>query len=549
MTISSPTLSKTKTLLAARMANHLFRQQSAQPVMSEITWDNKEALLPDNLLDKSSASILNGFNIKSRTTAQLKGIKEYIDLYEALDNEMFDEDDIDTLVASSLSMLGTTSYQEKGPLDFEAISYGQFIEGLTQLTTSGIAEITDIVSALHCEILLRPIGRFDKARMPQWQASIIGRAYGLVRSLIMTVGSNITYGVQTYNTKLDSYNRIFSASNKLSYRLKLLLNGLNGILGDHLVNQGNVLAIKMALYNQKGELQNSGLSGRVVVLVHGLSMSHLGWHAGAEDGLGTQILMRQPESTVLYLDYNTGQRISKNGHAFTELLDELVKKNPDITQIDIVGHSMGGLVSRSAFHYGLEEGHQWVDLAVNFVTIGSPHHGALLERMSKYILDLLGELPFAGSLAKIGDVRSAGIIDLRHGSVHDDDWKSLGKRDLLPEEFLHPTVLPKHVSMFAVAGTLVGEHYDSTASDAVGDGLVSIESALGEKVDDDDVRKVLPIPPGHKATFYGVGHLNLLYNERVHKQIIDWLADNGNGSYSLESAIHSFEDHLGIDCY
>src|SRR5699024_6177771 len=149
-------------------------------------------------------------------------------------------------------------------------------------------------------------------------------------------------------------------------------------------------------------------------------------------------------------------------------IKQLVEENPDITQIDLVGYSMGGLVARSALFYAEQEGLDWIDRAGNLVTIGTPHQGALLERTGHYLLDIIGKVPFAASLSKMGNIRSAGIIDLRHGSIRDEDWKYLKQRDVLPEEFRHPTKLPRHVRTYFIAGSIAEGIYDSKATNLVG---------------------------------------------------------------------------------
>ena len=68
-------------------------------------------------------------------------------------------------------------------------------------------------------------------------------------------------------------------------------------------------------------------------------------------GIGERLLAQRDHNTMLYLNYNTGRRISANGRSFSNLLEDLVQRNPRITSIDILGHSMGGLVSRSALFY------------------------------------------------------------------------------------------------------------------------------------------------------------------------------------------------------
>nr|WP_265090278.1 GPI inositol-deacylase [Psychrobacter cibarius] len=89
-------------------------------------------------------------------------------------------------------------------------------------------------------------------------------------------------------------------------------------------------------------------------------MSHLSWQVSGEGNLGEALVNHLPKATVLYLNYNTGRRISSNGRSFAKVLQDLVENNPDVTQIDLIGHSMGGLLSRSALFYGKEQGFSWV---------------------------------------------------------------------------------------------------------------------------------------------------------------------------------------------
>lgn len=434
----------------------------------------------------------------------------------------------------------------------EPISLVDFFEGLAQLATMGVVEVTDIVEAIHREIILRPLGRFNDASLTKWQRGITARIYGTVRNITSLVGNNLASGLWLYNNVRNQKN-----ARPLPKKLKQLHNVLNGVMGDHLVTHYNPLAIPMvlydrslynsSLYNRQGHLQYNKVSGRIIILCHGLCMSHLSWHPAESDSLGERIIRSQPESTILYLNYNTGRRISSNGRNFSKVLQALVDNNPDITQIDLIGHSMGGLVARSALFYGKQQGFNWVQRVGNLITLGSPHHGASLERIGYYVQDRIAKLPFAGSLAKLGDLRSVGIIDLRYGSIRDADWKSLEGRSVLPPEFHHPARLPLHVNTYLIAATLAEAHYDSKATSLLGDGLVTIESALGEHTGE----HALSVPEGHKAIFYGVSHYNLLYNESVHKQIVARLLCNGrsgsgHGDYELSPRIHSYPDDLDV---
>jgi triacylglycerol esterase/lipase EstA (alpha/beta hydrolase family) len=71
--------------------------------------------------------------------------------------------------------------------------------------------------------------------------------------------------------------------------------------------------------------------------------------------------------------------ISANGRAFATLLEALVAAWPaPIEELAIVAHSMGGLVSRSACHFGEAAAHAWRRKLRKLVCLGSPHHGAPL---------------------------------------------------------------------------------------------------------------------------------------------------------------------------
>lgn len=449
------------------------------------------------------------------------------DLYEQIDQlEAIDMDELVKLLADDGDETTATS-----------VSLPDFFEGLAQLATVGVVEVTDIVEAIHREVILRPLGRFNKNHLSNWPRGITGRIYGTIRRIMLMVGNNLAAVLRTY--------KHFSTQKSvqpLPDSLKKLVNVLNGVMGDHLVNDRNPLAIPMRLYTKDGSPPKTILSGRVAILCHGLCMSHLSWQAQEDSNLGEAIQLSQPDTTILYLDYNTGRRISRSGRKFSQLLQVLVDDNPNISQIDLVGHSMGGLVSRSALFYGEQDHLDWVKRVGNLITLGSPHHGAVLERIGNHVQEIIAKLPFASSLAKLGDMRSAGIIDLRHGSIRDADWKALEGRSVLPQDFRHPTGLPSGIKTYFAASTLVETHYDSKMTDLLGDGLVSVASALGE----DDMEHALFVPDGRKAVFYGVSHMSLIHSKRVQEQVVAWLLDNGQRDYTGEDRIYSYPRSLEI---
>jgi len=104
-----------------------------------------------------------------------------------------------------------------------------------------------------------------------------------------------------------------------------------------------------------------------------------------------------------------------------------------IERLAIVGHSMGGLVARSACHYATQAGHTLPGRLDDLVLLGTPHIGAPPERAGAWVDFLMEISPYSAPLARLGKVRSALIKDLRHGYVRDEDWQphsSANARDL-----------------------------------------------------------------------------------------------------------------------
>ncbi len=123
-------------------------------------------------------------------------------------------------------------------------------------------------------------------------------------------------------------------------------------------------------------------------------MNHLYWSTARYGGIGEKLLTQRAQNTMLYLNYNTGRRISANGRSFANSLQDLLNRNPRISSIDLIGHSMGGLVSRSALFYGKQICNSWIHVVENMVCIGSPHHGAALERFGFPFAGQIGTFPF-----------------------------------------------------------------------------------------------------------------------------------------------------------
>jgi pimeloyl-ACP methyl ester carboxylesterase len=301
---------------------------------------------------------------------------------------------------------------------------------------------------------------------------------------------------------------------------------LNGVWGDHLAASRNPLAIEMAFRHDGVPFlpESSAIRAaiktpcsKVLVLVHGLCMSDLDWQQNGHD-YGAE-LARDLGYTPVYLHYNTGLRISTNGKRFAELLERLVRAWPEpLEELTVLGHSMGGLVARSAAFYAERDNHSWRRQLRRLVFVGTPHHGSRLERAGHWADQFLNVTPYSAPFRRLGASRSAGIMDLRHGSVVDEDWQGHDRLGHL-RDIRHPVPLPAGVECFALAATLGTS--DGDAKDRLlGDGLVPVNSALGIHR---DLNRHLAIPPSHQWVGCAMSHRDLLRRPEVYGKLQEWL--------------------------
>lgn len=251
-------------------------------------------------------------------------------------------------------------------------------------------------------------------------------------------------------------------------------------------------------------------------MVHGLCMSDLQWQwKGHHHG---EWLQGKTGYLPLCLKYNSGLHIYENGRAFSALMEQWAAQYPaKISKLAILGHSMGGLVTRSALYHAQVEGHSWPGLVSQIFFVGSPHHGAPLERGGNWLETLLGQVPYAGPLARLGRLRSAGITDLRYGNLLKTDRDEADR--FAPKGDLRTIVpLPDRIACYAIAGTLsnVTEKQESLP----GDGLVPVYSALGHHHKE---HKSLHFPKDRQWIAYGHQHLDLMGSPQVAERIAEWM--------------------------
>jgi len=232
-------------------------------------------------------------------------------------------------------------------------------------------------------------------------------------------------------------------------------------------------------------------------------------------------LARDAGFTPVYLHYNSGLSIAANGPANGRLLAVQLEQLCDawpvpIHSLTLLGHSLGGLLARSALHVAStdEFAHlRWEKRVRHLVCLGSPHHGAPLEAAGHLIASLLGATPFASPLARLAQRRSAGIKDLRRGNLTGNPHHAVTLPDG-PRCFA--VAAPR---CFAVAANLKAAN-PKAATHLLGDGLVSVSSALGRHR---HAARSLGFPPEHQAVIHATGHLGLLSSVAVYRQILRWL--------------------------
>jgi pimeloyl-ACP methyl ester carboxylesterase len=307
---------------------------------------------------------------------------------------------------------------------------------------------------------------------------------------------------------------------------EVALAALNGVVGDHLAATGNPLALTLR-FRRDGrplKLDRDALAGafpeatgKLAVLVHGLCVSDLQWMRQNHDHGAA--LAHDLGYTPVYLSYNSGLHISTNGRAFAEALEALVAAWPVRTDdFVVIGHSMGGLVARSACRYGEEAGHAWRAKLKKLVFVGTPHHGAPLERIGNWVDVMLGKAPYVAAFGRLGKIRSAGVTDLRYGNLMDEDWQGRDRFAREPDS-RRPVPLPKGVACYAIAAT-TAKAIGGLKDRLVGDGLVPVASALGHHK---DPAKALKFPVGRQWVASETGHLDLLSRRDVYERIADWL--------------------------
>lgn len=383
------------------------------------------------------------------------------------------------------------------------------VEQMLALLEDGHAGIAEALTPVWFRGVLPPAGL---ARI----------AYRLARGINGAIGQGLDRGLDL----LPAPAAAPAGSREIPGRA-IAVAALNGAVGDHLEARGNPLAIPMHL-RHRGRLLRPGAAGaaeiladagdHLLLMVHGLCMADVFWHRyGHHHG---HFLSGEAGVTPVSVVYNTGRHVSANGADLSALIDDLVSHWPvPLRRLSILGYSMGGLVTRAAIEAGRRQGASWLSLGAHAIYLGSPHHGAPLER-GAHQLQAMAELnPFLASLGRLTRVRSAGITDLRHGNIVEEDWQGNDRFHRTAGRKRRPLPLDPAFRHHAVAGTLGLAPGDMTDR-MLGDGLVPIDSAFGRHA---DAAYDFGLGAVDRLLVTQTGHLDLLSSMTVAETMAKWL--------------------------
>ena len=328
-------------------------------------------------------------------------------------------------------------------------------------------------------------------------------------------------------------------------RSDVVVGALNGAWGDRFARWRNPLALAMTVRVDGRDVALTGPALRtaftqpsndLVVFLHGLCGTERAWWMKADEHYGDRAsshgsrLASETGTTPVYLRYNTGLHISTNGEQLAALLSDLVAHWPvEVTRLTLVGHSMGGLVIRSACYHGRQGHEPWVDLVRRVVYLGTPHLGAPLEVAVTAAGAALRKLPETRPLAGALASRSIGIKDLRFGDVRPDDWAYVGDPDAWRPEPSDCAPLLDGAEHYYIGVTLSRNRHHVVAR-TIGDAFVTFPSASGT-----DDRRELGLETNQGRHLGRLHHFDLLNHPRVWTELRAWLVESEEGISEVSS--------------
>ena len=428
------------------------------------------------------------------------------------------------------------------------------IRSLAELAGEGTRVATALVRDVHSGIASRvfnavgPVSKPVQVIHDTTAALTYGAVDGAVRGSLRGVGA---LAAETWGSDDPDDPEAVQDTIQAHPKAGGAIAALNGIYGDQMLNRGNGLALTMqmcrrgqpvALTADSIEEAFAPVTGRIVVFVHGWCMTERSWWRRPRTGelrrpYGTR-LRSELGFTPVYLRYNTGLHISENGKSLSRLLNELQELWPvPVEEVAVVGHSMGGLVARSACHYGLQHGYPWTGAVRHVACLGSPHLGADLEKGVNIASWALARLPETRGVAYFLNRRSAGVKDLRFGALLDEDWRDCDPDEFLRDRCTEVPFLPDaryHFVATSAAPRAVGL--------LLGDSLVRPRSAAGQ-----GRSRQVPFDAAHGLTLTGLHHFDLLNHPSIYRKLVEWLGTESTENRNMVAKLgaQSRNGHVG----
>jgi triacylglycerol lipase len=425
--------------------------------------------------------------------------------------------------------------------------------GFIDLVFDVVEETTNLVQRTHDAVVDRSVRRFapiEPAKTPTKlvagiETAISGGVFesirvlnGIARFTVNAFADVAEAGIERTSdadalvlaTRIDS-----TAVGTLSWYVDYLQASLNGFWGDHLSRKNSRLDLGMTLRHHGRHLPATpeafaaafpNPTNKICVFVHSLAATEWLWslssqaHYGDPDVTFGTRLRDDLGFTPIYLRYNTGRHISENGRALAKLLTEVLDAYPvPVEEIVLVGHSMGGLVVRSAAHYAREHDEPWVQHLRHVACIGSPHLGAPLEKAVNLLTGTLRKIDAAGAQvpAALLDSRSAGVKDLRYGYTVDEEWAGRDPDEVFADARRN-VPLVDGVGYYFLAAT-ISRDPEHPLGQLLGDLMVRLPSALGEA--SEHARR---IHFSSGAVLPGMNHIHIANHPEVYEALRDLLA-------------------------
>jgi pimeloyl-ACP methyl ester carboxylesterase len=391
------------------------------------------------------------------------------------------------------------------------------LQGLIHLIMDATIGVTDLVESMHKQVIQPPF--LPATTIQKSITKITSFTYNNIRWSTLFVGKNAHKIVSKLTPAIGNL--------KASDKKEIILSVLNGVIGDYLEEKENPLKITMQFrYQAKAfsidkkiiKQTYSKVNGKIILMVHGSCMSDIQWtHKNHNHG---KVVAEDLQKTIIYLNYNSGKHVSTNGKELSLQLEKLVTQWPvPITELAVIAHSMGGLVTRSAIYYGEQHKNNWTKLLKKVVFLGTPHHGSHVERTGNYLDIILAATPYLKPFARLAKIRSAGVTDLRYGNLVDEDWLDKDRFELKKDKRQHIS-LSKNINFYSIAA-VTSKETASLSKQIFGDTLVNVKSALGQHKNPD---KNLHFKKENIWIAYQSNHLDLLSNPKIIEKLKEWLA-------------------------